>query len=173
MERSRRGIYRPMTDFEKRLQKAIERGQQIRKQRAEAEIRRALTEQELRTRHSDLRLQLTEYIEQCLKKLIEHLPGFTLESVFSERGWGSAVSQDELQWRRGESPQQRFSRLELVVRPFSEYYVLDLVGKATVRDKELFHRSFYQPLAEADLSAFKETVDRWVLEFAEAYTARG
>ncbi|MGQ9503680.1 MAG: hypothetical protein ACUVQG_01245 [Thermogutta sp.] len=161
-----------MTDFEKRLQRAIERGHQIRKQRAEAEARRALTEQELRARHSDFRLQLTEYIEQCLKKLQDHLPGFTLESVFSERGWGSAVTQDELQWRRGETPQQQFSRLELVVRPFSEYYVLDLIGKATVRDKELFNRSFYQPLAEADLSAFTETVDRWVLEFAEAYTAR-
>jgi len=161
-----------MTDFEKRLQRAIERGQQIRKQRVEAEARRALTEQELRTRHSDLRLQLTDYIEQCLKKLQDHLPGFTVESVFSERGWGSAVSHDELQWRRGETPQQRFSRLELVVRPFSEYYVLDLLGKATVRDKELFNRSFYQPLAEADLSAFKETIDRWIVDFAEASTAR-
>lgn len=161
-----------MTDFEKRLQQAIQRGQQLRRQRAEAEARRALTEQELRARHSELRLQLTDYIETCLEKLADHLPGFQLEPIFSERGWGSAVSMDETQFRRGSRSHSRYSRLELVVRPLSEYYVLDLVGKATVRDKELFNRSFYQPLAEADLQAFKDTVDRWILEFAEAYTAR-
>lgn len=160
-----------MSDFEKRLQEAIERGRRIRNMQAEAEARRAMTEQELRSRHSELRLQLTEYIEQCLRKLQEHFPGFQFENVISDRGWGAALSRDEPD-RRSQPTQRRYSRIELVVRPVSEYFVLDLVGKATVRDKELFNRSFYQPLAEADLQSFKDVVDRWILEFAEAYAAR-
>ncbi|ASV76783.1 hypothetical protein THTE_4182 [Thermogutta terrifontis] len=160
-----------MSDFEKRLQQAIERGRRRRDMQAEAEARRAMTEQELRSRHSELRLQLTDYIEQCLRKLQEHFPGFQYETVISERGWGAALSRDDID-RRGQPPQRRYSRIELVVRPLSEYFVLDLAGKATIRDKELFNRSFYQPLNEADLETFKEIIDKWVLEFAEAYAAR-
>lgn len=161
-----------MSDFEKRLQQAIERGRRLRDLQAEAEARRAMTEQELRSRYSELRLQLTEYIEQCLRKLQEHFPSFQFETVISERGWGAALSRDETD-RRVQPPQRRYSRIELVVRPLSEYFVLDLGGKATVRNKELFNRSFYQPLAEADLQAFKDVADRWILDFAEAYAARG
>ncbi|MGB9688750.1 hypothetical protein [Thermogutta sp.] len=160
-----------MSDFEKRLQQAIERGRRRRDMQAEAEARRAMTEQELRSRHSELRLQLTDYIEQCLRKLQEHFPGFQFETVIAERGWGAALSRDDID-RHTQPPQRRYSRIELVVRPLSEYFVLDLAGKATVRDKELFNRSFYQPLNEADLETFQEIIDKWILEFAEAYAAR-
>ncbi len=58
------------------------------------------------------------------------------------------------------------------IRPPSSYHVLDLAAKATVRNKELFNRSHYQRLTEADLTTFHEMIDIWVLEYAELYAAK-
>ncbi len=60
----------------------------------------------------------------------------------------------------------------MTVRPISEYYMLEMVGKATIRNKEYFDRSHYQPLADVDLDSFIELIDRWTLEFAELYAAK-
>ena len=51
--------------------------------------------------------------------------------------------------------------------------MLDLAAKATVRNKEIFARNYYQKLGEVDLEAFTELIDLWVLEFAEKYAAAG
>jgi len=66
-----------------------------------------------------------------------------------------------------------FSRIELLIRPISDYYVLDLAAKATVRNKEIFARNHYQRLGEVDLESFTELIDLWVLEFAEKYASTG
>ena len=58
------------------------------------------------------------------------------------------------------------------MRPFSSLHVLELMAKGTVRNKEIFNRSQFQSLAEADINVFAELVDHWVLEFAELYAAR-
>ena len=167
-----------MTDFQKRLEKAIERGYRASHVRARAEAEKALSEQELRRLHTQYRLELSEHIERCLEDVVRHIPGFRMEPVVSERGWGAAVSRDDFQPGRlrglphsGE-PAARFSRLEMLVRPVSEYFVLELTAKATIRDKECFNRTHYQRLSEVDLASFTGLVDLWVLEFAELYAAK-
>ncbi len=161
-----------MTDFEKRLAKAIERGQRAGDERARAEAAQALSEKELRSLHSEYRLELSEHIERCLRRLPNHFPGFQIESVVTDRGWGAAVSRDDVDLRSRGRRNNFFSRIELLIRPLSDYYVLDLAAKATVRNKEIFARNHYQRLGEVDLESFTELIDIWVLEFAERYAAK-
>ena len=158
-------------DFQKRLEKAIERGERTGSTRQQAEAEQAISEQELARLHSQYRLSLSERIEACLKQLADHFPGFRFETIYGDRGWGAAVSRDDIVIRSGRRTNY-FSRLEMSIRPPSSYHVLDLTAKATVRNKELFNRSHYQRLTEADLTTFHEMIDLWVLEYAELYAAK-
>ena len=76
-------------EFDDRLQQAIERGKQRGEQRASAAAQQALNEEEARRLHTRYRLELSELIEQCLKKLPDHFPGFRYENVVGDRGWGA------------------------------------------------------------------------------------
>lgn len=160
-----------MSDFDQRLNEAIQRGRRIGSARAEAEAKRKLNEEELRRLHAVFQLDLSEHIKKGLQKLAEHFPGFTLATVVDDRGWGAAIGRDNLEFdaRRGRANQ--FSRLEMVIRPLSEYYVLELAAKATVRNKEIFNRSHFQTLDEVDRASFVDMIDTWMLEFAERYAA--
>ena len=91
-------------DFQKRLEKAIERGYRTGDARADAEAHKSLGERELRRLHTQYRLELSEHIEHCLRQVPEHLPGFDFETVASERGWGAAVARDDIVGGRGVSP---------------------------------------------------------------------
>lgn len=158
-------------DFDERLAKAVKRGNvKGEKQAAEAQAK-ALSEEECRRLHMQYRLALAEHIESCLKKLLDHFPGFEYESILGDKGWGGAVSRDDLSLSAGRRD-NHYSRMELVVRPINQYHVLDLAAKGTVRNKELLVRKLFQPLADADIEAFQETVDLWVLEYAELYAAK-
>lgn len=161
-----------MTDFEKRLQKAIERGQRTGDLRAQAEAKRAVDEQELRRLHTQYRLELSEHIETCLRSIPQNLPGFRFETIVSERGWGAAVSRDDFVAGRARGRSNSFSRFEALVRPVSQYFVLEVTAKATIRNREYFNRSHYQQLAEVDLTCFTNMIDLWALEFAELYAAK-
>lgn len=157
--------------FGDRLQKAIRRGQRLSTTRADQERERALSEEELRRLYSEYRLPLSDHIESCLRELPSHFPGFQYQSILDDRGWGGQVSRDDVRFvdrqRRSE-----FSRLEMTIRPFSSAHVLELVAKGTIRNKELFRRTHYRRLGEADVDSFRELIDLWVLEYAEAYAAR-
>ena len=157
-------------DFDKRLEKAIERGRRLGDAREQAQRSRALTEQEFQRLHSQYRLDLSEQIERCLRQLADRFPGFQFETIVGERGWGAAIRRDDLRLGAGQR-NTLFSRLELLIRPFSEYHVLELAAKATVHNREMFNRSQYQPLAEADPTTFSEMIDNWSLEYAELYAA--
>lgn len=159
-------------DFQQRLEKAIERGQRIGHTRSRAKAEKALSEKELARLHSQYRLALSERIEACLRQLGDHFPGFRFETIVGEQGWGAAISRDDIRVRRGLPRTSYFSRLEMVIRPASEYHVLDLAAKATVGNKELFNRSHFQRLTEVDLTSFHEMIDLWVLEYAELYAAK-
>lgn len=160
-----------MMDFEERLSKAIQRGERIGSVRAEAEAEKKLNEQELRRLHGEYRLELSEHIERCLKRLPQHFPGFELSTVVDDRGWGAVISRDDLEVDTQRDRVNYFSRLEMVVRPVSEYFVLELAAKATIRNKEIFNRSHFQRLVEVDLASFVKMIDTWVLEFAERYSS--
>ncbi len=162
-----------MMDFEQRLQRAIERGQRKGDARAEASAREALNEEELKRLHSQYRLQLSEHIESCIRRLPDHFPGFRYETVVGDRGWGAAVSRDDV--GRGSDGGRRsfFSRLEMTVRPYSAYHVLELSAKGTIRNKEIYSRTHYQRLGEADPKTFIDMIDLWILEYAELYAVKG
>lgn len=160
-------------EFERRLQRAIERGQRKGDARARASAEQAENEEELKRLHSQYRLELSDHIESCLRQLPDHFPGFRYETVVGDRGWGAAVSRDDAGRGRDSGRSNFFSRLEMTVRPYSAYHVLELSAKGTIRNKEVYNRTHYQRLTEADPKSFLEMVDLWVLEYAELYAVQG
>ncbi|MGD9127101.1 MAG: hypothetical protein PVH19_06950 [Planctomycetia bacterium] len=157
--------------FQDRLSKAIERGEHISDRRSKAEAQKRLNEQELKRLHSEYRLQLSEQIESCLRALLNHFPGFQYETIVGEKGWGGAISRDDIGFEERRKRRNYYSRLELVIRPVSKYFVLDLAGKGTIRNKEIFSRSHFQRIDEVDLHSFEEMIDNWTLEYAERFAA--
>ena len=157
-------------DFKQRLQRASERGMHARDEAAREAAAKALGEEECRRLHSTHRLELCDHIETCLKHLAENFPGFQFETLVSEKGWGSAVHRDDLHLA-SQRRENLFSRLELAIRPFNEFHVLELVAKGTIRNKENFSRNHYQLLKDVDLDSFRELIELWTLDYAEQYAA--
>ncbi len=158
-------------DFQQRLEKAIQRGQRSQDAAARARAEQAISEEELKRLHSQYRLELSDHIEQCVKQLPQHFPGFRYETVVGSRGWGAAIVRDDLSLTDGRR-ENLFSRLEMTVRPFAPSHVLELVAKGTIRNKEIYNRNQYQMLTHVDIASFRELIDRWVLEYAELFAAK-
>jgi hypothetical protein len=158
-------------DFEQRLQKAIERGNRRRQSEAHEARRRELTEQELKSLHTQYRLLLSEHIEACLKKLTNHFPGFQYETLYGDRGWGGACRRDDLEMSAGRRTTY-FSRLEMTIRPYSSAGVVELHAKGTIRNRELFNRTHFEPTPDVDPQDFLDLIDLWVLEYAELYASK-
>ncbi|MBM84369.1 MAG: hypothetical protein CMJ78_27760 [Planctomycetaceae bacterium] len=159
-------------DFDKRLERAIERGQRSKDAESRAAAEKAMTEEDLRNLHSKCRLEMTEHIENCLQQVSDHFPGFEYKTVVDEKGWGGRVIRDDLGFSGQRKPENFYSRLEMVVRPFSSTHIIELAAKSTIRNKEAFNRTHFQFLSEADMDSFSELIDLWVLEFAEKYSAQ-
>ncbi|MEM0927043.1 MAG: hypothetical protein AAGJ83_13460 [Planctomycetota bacterium] len=159
-------------DFRSRLESAIRRGEQ-RRDRSESDAKRQeLSAEELKRLHSSLRLSLSDLIEGKIKSIADAFPGFRVESMFGDVGWGAACYRDDLQIAGGKRNNQ-YSRFEIVIRPFnSELKVLDLKGKATVKNRELFNRTLFRDIAEVDAVEFESVIDAWTIEYAEQYAAR-
>jgi len=130
-----------------------------------------MTEAEWKNLHSQCRLELSEHIETCLRKLVKRFPGFTFQTIVADKGWGARVHRDDVGLSSQRTAQNFYSRLEMVVRPFSETHIVELAAKATICNKELFNRSHYQLLSQTDLESFCEMVDMWILEFVEQFCA--
>jgi hypothetical protein len=160
-----------MSDFQKRLEKAVQRGHRAHDARERERAEAAISEEELKRLHTQYRLQLSEHIEECLRQLPQHFPGFRYETLVGDRGWGGSLSRDDFKMSDGRRT-NLFSRLELGVRPFSSSHVLELTAKGTIRNKEVYNRTQYQRLSEVDVDTFRELVDRWILEYAELYAAQ-
>jgi hypothetical protein len=159
-----------LMSFRDRLQRASERGKQTRATQLNEEAARALSEEECRRLHSQYRLTLTENIETCMRELADNFPGFRLETVVDESGWGTAVNRDDVVLEAGRRGTY-FSRLRLVVAPYNKFRVLELVAKGTVRNKEVLSRNRYQRLDDVDLESFRELIELWVLDYAELFAA--
>lgn len=158
-------------DFESRLESAISRGKKRAEWKASQERQKELSEEELRRLHTSFRLTLSERIEVAIQRVADHFPGFQQESLYGEVGWGSACFRDDLRIESGRRTNQ-YSRLEMVIRPYSDLHVLDLKGKAAVMNRELFNRSFYIPVAEVEIEEFEQLIDGWAIEYAEVYAAK-
>jgi hypothetical protein len=162
-----------MSDFQERLRQALQRGQERQAAQQSQEESKAWGEEQLRRVHARIRLELSEHIEHALQQFAAQIPGFQCETIFGERGWGAACYRDDLRIAEDASGRGRrqnlYSRLEITVKPFSEYHVVDLCAKGTVVNRELFARRHYTPIPEADVDEFRKRIDAWILEFAELY----
>lgn len=159
-------------DFEHRLEQAIARGKRVSDAQAQAHRQQSLSEEDYRRLHSQLRLALSERIEDCVRRLPLHFPGFRYESIVGEQGWGAAVRRDDITFSRPGQRSDLFSRLEMTVRPFNSAHILELAAKGTIRNKEVINRNQFQKLEDADIETFSALIDAWVLEYAELYAAR-
>jgi hypothetical protein len=159
-------------DFRERLQQATERGIQARDDRISAAAAQALSEEECRRRHSSYRLTLCDHIEECLRGLADNFPGFRLETVVDDSGWGTVASRDDVGLAKRRSD-NFFSRLQMVVSPYNKYHVLEVSAKGTIRNKEIFTRSHFQRLDAFDMQRFRDLIEQWVVEYAELFAANG
>lgn len=164
-------------DFNQRLQQAIERGQKVSDDKDQARVSRALNEDELRKLHGNFRIVFSDHIEHCLRQLADHFPGFECRSVVGEEGWGAEMYRDDLGLSAGKSQPKTYysryySKLLLVIKPFSSAHIVELAGKGTIRNKEIFSRNQYQRLPDIDTTVMTQTIDQWVLEYAEKYAAQ-
>lgn len=158
-------------DFKSRLESAIQRGQRRRDHSANEAKRQELSEEELRRLHTSFRLALSDRIESKIKSLIDAFPGFRQEALFGEVGWGTACYRDDLKLQSGRRSNE-YSRFEMVIRPYSDLKVLDLKGKGTVKNRELFNRQLFKKVDEVEVEEFEELIDTWTVEYAEQYAAR-
>jgi hypothetical protein len=160
-----------MSSFDERLQRAIQRGEKHQAARRQAQETEAMTEEQFKQLHTKLRLQMSDYIENGLQKMSNYFPGFRFETLFGDAGWGGACFRDDLDLS-GPKRRNLYSRLELAIRPYSAVHVLELTGKGTIRNKELFNRTHYEKLSEVREDDFQELIDLWIVEYAEQYSAR-
>ena len=159
-------------DLDERLQKAIDRGQRRKQSRRDTSEQKQLSEDELKSLHSRCRLELSNHIEQCTEKLAQHFPGFQTETIYGDRGWGAACSRDDVRIEAPGGRSNDFSRLEITIRPFTGSHVIDLAGKATVRNKEAFNRNIFEKIQQVDSADFIKLIDAWTVEFAEIFAAQ-
>ena len=159
-------------DFESKLEKAIQRGQNRNVAKTNAQKQSELSKEDIRNQHNDFRLNLSDYIESGLKKLANHIPGFDYETIYGSKGWGGALSRVDLDRGPSGKAGSFFSRIEITVRPQNEFNVVNIVGKGTIRDKELFTWNHYEAILEAKQADFEQMIDNWILQFAEQFAAR-
>lgn len=159
-------------DFENKLREAIERGQNRNAARVNAEKKATITKEDIRNRHNEFRLNLSEHIETSFKKLASHFPGFDYETLYGEKGWGGALSRNDIDRGPDGKAGSFFSRVEITVRPQNEFNVVNITGKATIRDKEIFNWNHFEDILDANQESFTELIDTWILQFAETFAAR-
>jgi len=160
-----------MERFEERLKRAIDRGQRRSASRLEQERVAAMSEEDLKNLHGKYRLSLSDHIELCVRNMPVHFPGFEFKTTYGSAGWGASCSRDDFGQLNDGNRTSLFSRLEMAIRPYSSLHVLELAAKGTVRNKEIYNRTHFEKLEEADTETFRELIDVWVLEYAELYAA--
>ncbi|MCH2201475.1 MAG: hypothetical protein MK102_05875 [Fuerstiella sp.] len=160
-----------MSEFEERLNRAINRGRGSRDARGREEGEKRASEEELKSRHSQLRLALSEHIETCLRHLADHFPGFEYSTVVNEDGWGARISRDDVNISQGTS-RNLYSRFEMLISPWSSANILELVTRGTIRNRESLNRNNFRMLHEATEAGFQEVIDGFAVEFAEQYAAQ-
>ena len=65
-----------------------------------------------------------------------------------------------------------FTRVEITVRPQNEFNVVNIAGKGTIRDKEIFSWNYFEEIEHAKQETFETMLDKWILQFAETFAAR-
>ena len=160
-------------NFQDRLQQAIQQGQKRAQAKDQAAKAKALSAEELKRLHNEHRLALSDHIEKCVAAMANQFPGFEVETLYGETGWGAAAKRDDAGARRGSGRSNFYSRLEVTVRPVSSAFIVEINAKGTIRNKEVFARKHFQKVADVDVEQFNELIDAWVLEYADLFAANG
>ena len=91
--------------------------------------------------------------------------------MINEDGWGARISRDDVNMTRGTS-RNLYSRFEMLIRPWSDANILELVTRGTIRNRESLNRNNFRLLHEATEDGFREVIDGLAVEFAEQYAAQ-
>ncbi|MCA8993897.1 MAG: hypothetical protein KDA88_18065 [Planctomycetaceae bacterium] len=159
-------------DFDARLRKAIERGTKTRARQDELAQQQELTEEELRQLHSGFRIELSDHIENCLRSLVDHFPGFDFSTVVGDEGWGARIRRDDIDFAAKRPGASLYSRFEMLITPFRPGgTILEVAVKGTVRNREVINRKHFEKLTDVDIDLFRELIDQRALEYAEHYSA--
>ena len=158
-------------DFQERLRAAVDRGKRRAEAKADAARAAEMSEEDKRRMHTQYRLELSELIERSVNGIADHFPGFRIEGIFGADGWGTACYRDDLSIVRGRR-ENKYSRLEMMIRPYSDLGVLDLKAKGTVANGEVFNRAHYAAINEVDLDEFKHLIQTWAVQYAEMYATK-
>jgi len=158
--------------FDDRLRQAIERGQKRGETRAQEAQKQALTEEECKRLHSQLRLRLSEQIEACIKRLPNVFSGVSVRKRSTEtRDGAGACFRDDLRIVGGQRS-SNYSRLEMTVRPYSSFHVLGNHGQRDHPEQRGLQTATttrnwkkWTKLNSATL------IDAWVLEYVEMFAA--
>lgn len=159
-------------DFDKQLEQAIERGQQRNTKREQDRRKEASTAEGQKSRHNEFRLQLSDHIEKGLGRLAERFPGFEYDIIYGSKGWGGAIYRTDLTRGPDGKAGSFFSRLELTVRPLNDYNVVNIAGKGTIADRELFSWNHFEDIADASMEAFEQKLNSWMIQYAEQFASR-
>ncbi len=155
-------------EFQKRLERAINRGRQAADAEGAEAAAAAQSVEDLRNLHGKLRLDLSDHIEQVFRAITVQVAGFQFKTIVGTEGWGARISRDD-RVREGGKPESSYTRFEMVVKPFSDAHIIEVASKGTIRNRETMKRNHYQFLNEADVDSLKNTIDLWALEFAEEF----
>ena len=77
-------------EFEDKLQRAIQRGQERTSARANAQKKVEASKEDIRNRHNEFRLNLSDHIEACLKKVGTAFSGLRLRNDLRHKGLGGS-----------------------------------------------------------------------------------
>ena len=158
-------------NFEDRLRNAINRGQERGSQQRDSAEKELLSAESLKNRHTQYRLQLSDYIEAGLKRLVDHFPGFEYETIYGSRGWGGALFRDDITRGKTGKSGSFYSRLEIYVRPNNEFNVVNISGKGTIHNREYYNWNYFKDVQDVVIAEFEERVDSWILDYAEKFAS--
>ena len=58
------------------------------------------------------------------------------------------------------------------MRPLNDYNVVNIAGKGTIADKELFSWNHFEDINEATFEAFEDKLNNWMIQYVEQFAAR-
>jgi hypothetical protein len=152
--------------FEDKLKNAINRGRDQGRSKQDARRQAEMSAEARKDLYNQYRLELCDYIEVHMNQVVNLVPGFRYETQYGDRGWGGAISRDDVM-RGGNF----YSRLEVTVRPFAaDMNLLAIVGRGTIRNQESLNWNHFADLLEVDLAGFKERIDGWIVEYVERFS---
>ncbi len=159
-------------DFDQQLKNAIARGTRSRDARSQADLSAAMSAEEQKNRYVAMRLELSEEIENRLRSLADHFPGFEFATIVGEDGWGARITRDDLRLSPGKATETLYSRLEMLVPPKGISPIIELIAKGTIRNREVFSRRHYEYLDDLNSSTMVTMISQWVVEYAELFASQ-